>query len=63
MIRHGVMGRVWPAVFFVVFVMVTYKVCVCVSACACAYAFCLNKTSLLDCALKNKRLIVLGLQR
>ena len=30
MIRHGVMGRVWPAVFFVVFVMVTYKVCVCV---------------------------------
>ena len=58
MIRHGVMGRVRPAVFFVVFVMVTDKVCVCVSACACASAFCRNKTSLLDCALKTKDLLV-----
>ena len=70
MIRHGVMGRVWPAVFFVVFVMVTCKVCVCVCVCdlcvcvcdcvcvcACASAFCLNKTSLLDCALKTKDLL------
>ena len=43
---------------FLLFLSWSQTRCVCVSACACASAFCRNKTSLLDCALKTKDLLV-----
>ena len=49
---HGHMQGVCVCV---IYLCVCVWLCVCV--CACASAFCLNKTSLLDCALKTKDLL------